>query len=81
MPRRLVARYSATRILASPGAFAAADIRLCLVPWLQRLGLLQLLQTKLRTAATDLPLSSHDLQRSPNSQACGVTAADQMGCA
>jgi hypothetical protein len=43
--------------VVDPGA------RLCVVPWLQRLGLVHRLQTKLRTAATDLSVSSHDPQR------------------
>jgi 2-polyprenyl-6-methoxyphenol hydroxylase-like FAD-dependent oxidoreductase len=42
------------------------NIKLCSVPWLQRLGLVHLLQTELRTAATDLSLSHQDLQRSTN---------------
>jgi hypothetical protein len=34
------------------------------VPWLRRFGLINLLQTHLRTAADDLSLSDQDLQRS-----------------
>jgi hypothetical protein len=39
------------------------------VPWLQRWGLTHLLQTPLRSAATDLSLSVDDLQRRVESHA------------
>jgi 2-polyprenyl-6-methoxyphenol hydroxylase-like FAD-dependent oxidoreductase len=66
--QNLALRTDSTVISRTKGQLMRRNIKLCVVPWLQRLGLLHLLQTQLRTAATDLSLSSHDLQRSPNSE-------------
>jgi hypothetical protein len=68
LPRSVIEPDS-TVIARTKGQLLRRNIKLCVAPWLQRLGLVHLLQTKLRTAATDLSLSSHDLQRSVNSQA------------
>jgi 2-polyprenyl-6-methoxyphenol hydroxylase-like FAD-dependent oxidoreductase len=67
--QNLALRTDSTVIARTKGQLLRRNIKLCVVPWLQRLGLLHLLQTQLRTAATDLSLSSHDLQRSMNSLA------------
>ena len=48
------------------GQLLRRNIKLCSVPWLQRLGLVHLLMTHVRSAATDLSLSHRDLQRSTN---------------
>jgi hypothetical protein len=58
--------------VVDPGA------RLCVVPWLQRLGLVHRLQTKLRTAATDLSVSSHDPQRAKHSGRCASWVLDSL---
>jgi hypothetical protein len=67
--QNLALRTDSTVLLPTGGQLLRRNIKLCLVPWLQRLGLARLLQTKLRAAATDLSLSSHDLQRSTHSYA------------
>jgi 2-polyprenyl-6-methoxyphenol hydroxylase-like FAD-dependent oxidoreductase len=67
--QNLALRTDSTVIARTKGLLLRRNIKLCVVPWLQRLGLVHLLQTKLRTAATDLSLSSHDLQRATNSLA------------
>jgi 2-polyprenyl-6-methoxyphenol hydroxylase-like FAD-dependent oxidoreductase len=66
--QNLALRTDSTVLVRTGGQLLRRNIKLCLVPWLQRLGLVRLLQTKLRTAATDLSLSSHDLRRSPASR-------------
>jgi 2-polyprenyl-6-methoxyphenol hydroxylase-like FAD-dependent oxidoreductase len=66
--QKLALRTDSTVIARTHGQLVRRNVKLCVVPWLQRLGLLRLLQTRLRTAATDLSLSSHDLQRLTNSR-------------
>ena len=61
--QNLALRTDSTVIARTPGQLLRRNIKMVVAPWLQRLGLLHLLQTKLRTAATDLSLTSHDLQR------------------
>jgi flavin-dependent dehydrogenase len=77
--QNLALRTDSTVISRTGSQLLRRNVKLCLVPWLQRHGLAHLLQTQLRSAATDLSLSSHDLQRSTNSTVW--TAAKQMGCA
>jgi 2-polyprenyl-6-methoxyphenol hydroxylase-like FAD-dependent oxidoreductase len=48
------------------GQLLRRNIKLCSVPWLQRLGLVNLLMSHVRSAATDLSLSHGDLQCSTN---------------
>jgi 2-polyprenyl-6-methoxyphenol hydroxylase-like FAD-dependent oxidoreductase len=67
--QNLALRTDSTVIARTKGQLLRRNTKLCVVPWLQRLGLVHLLQTHLRSAATDLSLSSHDLQRSMNSLA------------
>ena len=64
--QNLALRTDSTVIARTKGQLLRRNIKLCVVPWLQRLGLVHPLQTKLRTAATDLSLSHNDLQRSTN---------------
>jgi 2-polyprenyl-6-methoxyphenol hydroxylase-like FAD-dependent oxidoreductase len=64
--QNLALRTDGTVLSRTSGQLLRRNIKLCLVPWLQRLGLVHLLQTELRTAATDLSLAHHDLQRSSN---------------
>lgn len=64
----LALRTDSTVIARTTGQLTRRNIKMVMVPWLQRLGLLHLLQTPLRTAATELSLSIFDLRRSPNSQ-------------
>ena len=58
----LALRSDATVLSRTGGQLLRRNATLCLVPWLQRLGLVHLLQTGLRTAATDLTLTHHDLE-------------------
>jgi 2-polyprenyl-6-methoxyphenol hydroxylase-like FAD-dependent oxidoreductase len=67
--QNLALRTDSSVISRTKGQLLRRNIKLCVVPWLQRLGLVHLLQTQLRTAATDLSLSRHDLQCSTNSLA------------
>jgi 2-polyprenyl-6-methoxyphenol hydroxylase-like FAD-dependent oxidoreductase len=67
--QNLALRTDSTVLVRTGRQLLRRNIKLCLVPWLRRLGLVRLLQTKLRTAATDLSLASHDLQRCANSYA------------
>jgi 2-polyprenyl-6-methoxyphenol hydroxylase-like FAD-dependent oxidoreductase len=67
--QNLALRTDSTVIARTKGQLLRRNIKLCVVPWLQRFGLVHLLQSKLRTAATDLSLSCQDLQRSTNSLA------------
>jgi 2-polyprenyl-6-methoxyphenol hydroxylase-like FAD-dependent oxidoreductase len=60
--QNLALRKDSSVLVRTRGQLLGRNIKLCLVPWLQRLGLASLLQTKLRTAATDLSLASHDLR-------------------
>lgn len=60
---------NSTVIARTHGQLLRRNAKLCLVPVLQRLGLAHLLQTQLRSAATDLSLSGNDLQRATSSQA------------
>lgn len=64
--QNLALRTDSTVLSRTSRQLLRRNIKLCLVPWLQRLGLIHLLQTELRTAATDLSLSHQDLQRSTN---------------
>jgi hypothetical protein len=54
-------RRDSTVISRTSAALRRRNIKLCLVPWLHRLGLANLLQTRLRSAATDLSLTPSDL--------------------
>lgn len=67
----LALRTDSTVIARTKGQLLLRNLTLSAVPWLQRLGLGHLLQTNLRAAATDLALSSHDLQRSAAVGAAG----------
>jgi 2-polyprenyl-6-methoxyphenol hydroxylase-like FAD-dependent oxidoreductase len=67
--QNLALRTDSTVLVRTGRQLLRRNIKLSLVPWLQRLGLARLLQTKLRTAATDLSLSSHDLRRATHSYA------------
>lgn len=62
--QNLALRTDSTVTARTKAQLLRRNIKLCLVAWLQRLGFLHLLQTKLRTAATDLSLSHQDLQLS-----------------
>ncbi len=64
--QNLALRTDSTVIARTSGQLLRRNIKLCCVPWLQRVGLVHLLQAGLRTAATDLSLSNQDLQRSTN---------------
>jgi 2-polyprenyl-6-methoxyphenol hydroxylase-like FAD-dependent oxidoreductase len=59
-----------TVLTRTGGQLLRRNIKLCSVPWLQRLGLVHLLQTRRRAAATDLSLSRTDLQRSTRRLQC-----------
>lgn len=63
--QELALRDDSTVISRTSQQLRRRNLKLFLVPWLQRLGLAHLLQTHLRTAATDLSLSRTDLRRSP----------------
>lgn len=65
----LALRTDGTVLVRTSGQLLRRNIKLCAVPLLQRLELVGLLQTELRTAATDLALSEHDLR----------SAADHLG--
>lgn len=58
--QKLALRSDSTVISRSRGQLLRRNIKLCLVPWLQRLGLAHLLQSHVQTAATDLSLSDQD---------------------
>ncbi|GAS98225.1 monooxygenase FAD-binding protein [Mycolicibacterium canariasense] len=64
----LALRTDSTVISRTGAALLRRNIKLTLVPWLQRFGIAHLLQTQLRSAATDLALAPHDLQRSGTAQ-------------
>jgi len=57
----LALRSDSSVISRTPGQLLRRNVKLVTVPWLQRLGLADLLQTQLRTAATDLSLADDDL--------------------
>ncbi|MHA3021555.1 FAD-dependent monooxygenase [Mycobacterium sp. BMJ-28] len=59
--QNLALRRDSTVISRTSAALRRRNVKLCLVPWLHRLGLANLLQTRLRSAATDLSLMPHDL--------------------
>ncbi|GAA2547447.1 hypothetical protein [Mycolicibacterium diernhoferi] len=59
----LAFRTDGTVLVRTSTRLLCRNIKLCAVPLLQRLGLLRLLQTRLRTAAQDLSLSDPDLHR------------------
>ncbi|MEZ0052791.1 2-polyprenyl-6-methoxyphenol hydroxylase-like FAD-dependent oxidoreductase [Mycobacterium sp. MAA66] len=61
--QNLALRSDSTVISRTSGQLLRRNVTLCVVPWLQRLGLSHLFRRQLRTAATDLSLSSHDLER------------------
>jgi 2-polyprenyl-6-methoxyphenol hydroxylase-like FAD-dependent oxidoreductase len=67
--QNLALHTGSTVLSRTSGQLLRRNIKLSLVPWLQRLGLAHLLQTHVRSAATDLSLSSHDLQHSTKSLA------------
>jgi 2-polyprenyl-6-methoxyphenol hydroxylase-like FAD-dependent oxidoreductase len=62
----LALRTDGTVLVRTRGQLLRRNAKLCAVPLLQRLGLVGLLQSHLRTAATDLSLSDRDLRRSPD---------------
>jgi 2-polyprenyl-6-methoxyphenol hydroxylase-like FAD-dependent oxidoreductase len=64
--QRLALRTDSTVLSRTQGQLLRRNIKLCAVPWLQRLGLVQVLMTHVRSAASDLPLSHQDLARSTN---------------
>jgi 2-polyprenyl-6-methoxyphenol hydroxylase-like FAD-dependent oxidoreductase len=66
--QNLALRTDSTVISRTRGRLLRRNVKLCTVPWLQRWGLTHLLQTPLRTAATDLSLPA-DLQRHVQSPA------------
>jgi hypothetical protein len=55
---------NSTVLSRTPGQLLRRNLELCLVPWLRRCGLAQLLLSHVRTAASDLALSDNDLRRS-----------------
>ncbi len=59
----LALRTDGTVLVRTPGQLLRRNVKLCAVPWLQRLGLLGLLQAPLRSAATSLTLAGDDLLR------------------
>jgi hypothetical protein len=59
----LALRTDHTVIVRTKGQLLWRNVKLCALPWLWRFGFGHVLRTQLRTAATDLSLSSHDLQR------------------
>lgn len=63
----LALRTDGTVLVRTSGQLLRRNVKLCAVPWLQRLGLLGLLQAPLRSAATGLELRDDDLRRSPES--------------
>jgi 2-polyprenyl-6-methoxyphenol hydroxylase-like FAD-dependent oxidoreductase len=58
----LALRTDGTVLVRTSGQLLRRNVKLCAVPLLQRLGLVGLLQTELRAAATDLTLSDRDLR-------------------
>lgn len=58
----LALRSDSSVISRTPGQLLRRNAKLVTVPWLQRLGLVDLLQSQLRTAATDLSLADDDLR-------------------
>ena len=60
--QNLALRTDSSVISRTPGQLLRRNAKLVTVPWLQRLGLAHLLQTTLRTAATDLSLADDDLR-------------------
>ena len=63
----LALRTDGTVLVRTSGQLLRRNVKLCAGPWLQRLGLLGLLQAPLRSAATGLELRDEDLRRSPES--------------
>ncbi|TFV56614.1 oxidoreductase [Mycobacterium sp. PS03-16] len=61
--QRLALRTDGTVLARTRGRLWLRNAKLCAVPLLQRLGLVRLLRTELRSAAADLSLSGHDLRR------------------
>jgi 2-polyprenyl-6-methoxyphenol hydroxylase-like FAD-dependent oxidoreductase len=58
----LALRTDGTVLARTSGQLRRRNLKLCAVPLLQRLGLVGVLQAKVRTAATDLTLSDRDLR-------------------
>jgi 2-polyprenyl-6-methoxyphenol hydroxylase-like FAD-dependent oxidoreductase len=67
----LALRTDSTVVSRTGAALWRRNVKLTLVPWLQRLGIAHLLQTQLRSAATDLVLAPADLRRSGSAQPAG----------
>lgn len=65
--QNLALRTDGTVLSRTTGQVLRRNITLCAVPWLQRLGLVRLLQAPLRSAATQLSLTEADLHRSAES--------------
>jgi 2-polyprenyl-6-methoxyphenol hydroxylase-like FAD-dependent oxidoreductase len=61
--QNLALRTDGTVLARTRGQLLRRNVKLCAVPWLQRLGLAGLLQNGLRSAAADLSLSDRDLRR------------------
>jgi 2-polyprenyl-6-methoxyphenol hydroxylase-like FAD-dependent oxidoreductase len=59
----LALRTDGTVLARTSGQLLRRNVKLCAVPLLARLGLVRILQTHLRSAATDLSLSDRDLRR------------------
>ena len=59
----LALRNDGTVLARTRSQLLRRNVKLCAVPWLQRLGLLHLLRAGLRDAATDLSLCPGDLRR------------------
>lgn len=62
MNQDLALRTDGTVLVRTTGQLLRRNLKLCAVPWLQRLGLVHLLQTRLRSAATRLSLNDTDLR-------------------
>jgi 2-polyprenyl-6-methoxyphenol hydroxylase-like FAD-dependent oxidoreductase len=58
----LALRTDGTVLARTSGQLLRRNLKLCAVPLLQRLGLVSVLQAKVRTAATDLTLPDRDLR-------------------
>jgi 2-polyprenyl-6-methoxyphenol hydroxylase-like FAD-dependent oxidoreductase len=61
--QNLALRTDSTVLVRTRGQLLRRNIKLCSVPWLQRLGLDHLLMGHVRTAANELSLSGRDLHR------------------
>jgi 2-polyprenyl-6-methoxyphenol hydroxylase-like FAD-dependent oxidoreductase len=63
--QELALRTDGTVLVHTTAALLRRNAKLCAVPWLQRLGVIGLLQGPLRAAATDLTLQPGDLRSAP----------------